>query len=628
MSGKPLFMKKVLFFFFVTAAIFSQAQSPFPSYKNVLERFYNTYRFASENPTVGLNFAKKRDGWYVHMVDRMTDEAKKEWLFWSAEKGVYLKMEGFDTPLQVKNVEEQISPYLNGFANSFSYYGYDRCRFFGYNGWDNDMIADFGREPIAQLTDTLLEGVARAYSTFATRYSWNQFGGEGENSGLMKKLKPLELPSEKRADSLAFYIRKAVAYYEELKKRNPSYQTLVGNSGMKHFNEMLFGYNQLTMAGFDEKARSFIREIPANETVVNMARNYLSNCPPNSILFTAGDNDTYPLWYVQEEQKYRKDVVVINQSLLGLPAYIDMLRRKKLVFFSTPPAVYSAKAYEYVLHHPDKSYKATELSLAQFITFLHTKKFKDASSAYGERKASYPVKKVVLKIDPLLFKKLTTQAGLGTTIRFTLPGYLTLDQVLMLDMIQTNIYKRPICYTFSPQLASGYLQTLGSVYQLLPLQAKTGKGYNYTSIENYLANDFTFISTAHSATGITPAPNFELGSYYPFGCVAEEAIRKGNKAKATQWLEKLKSLCHNQFVPSIDAYIGSVYLLSGDKKTGLEIFEKTAQFIQESFLNSTPLNPILDRETASYYLLKLTSELETFNLKSAKIEQIESLINR
>ncbi|HEX5132096.1 MAG TPA: DUF2723 domain-containing protein [Candidatus Krumholzibacteria bacterium] len=70
----------------------------------------------------------------------------------------------------------------------------------------------------------------------------------------------------------------------------------------------------------------FMHDRSKNHTCAEYGRNMLVCLEPNAILFTNGDNDTFPLWYIQEVEGYRKDVRVVNLSLLSTPWYMKQCR--------------------------------------------------------------------------------------------------------------------------------------------------------------------------------------------------------------------------------------------------------------------------------------------------------------
>ncbi|GGI56543.1 glycosyltransferase family 117 protein [Winogradskyella haliclonae] len=241
-------------------------------------------------------------------------------------------------------------------------------------------------------------------------------------------------------------------------------------------------------------------------TANSMARKYLESCAPNAILFTIGDNDSFPLWYLQEIEGVRTDVRVVNTSLFQTAWYIDQMKRK--AYSSEPiPSQLTHKQYrdgtrDYTFYREinDKIAKDT-LDIKDFMDFISsdkkTTKLKHRVAAEGEDPNGYPSyfinsnyyptrnirvpvnKETVLKngivkpkdadkILPYLDVKISGSA-------------IYKNRLLMLDIIANNNWERPIYFSggaFADEdyiWMKDYLQLDGLCYKLVPIKTPVDK---------------------------------------------------------------------------------------------------------------------------------------------------------
>ncbi len=308
-------------------------------------------------------------------------------------------------------------------------------------------------------------------------------------------------------------------------------------------------------------------------TARDFAKAYLDSCEPNAILFTYGDNDTFPLWYAQEVEGYRTDVRVVNLSLLGTDWYINQMRKQayesKPVPFSMSPEKYEQGTRDIV---PISNRLEQHVLLKEAIDFVASDdaKTKVEVNSLGEEREFMdylPANKFVIPVDSakvvesgLISKNLTDSIVKHISFKIS-KRYLSKSDMMVLDLIANFNWNRPIYFASSIGEDNffglqNYFQLEGFAYKLIPVYTKNPNGdighVDTDILYENLMNKFHW--------GRMEQPDVLIENYNirvfktmevreVFNRLADALIKEDKKEKAEKVLDKIIELSPNNKIP-------------------------------------------------------------------------------
>ncbi|MFL5728379.1 MAG: DUF2723 domain-containing protein [Cytophagaceae bacterium] len=228
---------------------------------------------------------------------------------------------------------------------------------------------------------------------------------------------------------------------------------------------------------------------------VDSAKNLLNSCAKNAILFTGGDNDTFPLWYVQEVEGFRTDVRVCNLSLLNTDWYIEQMKKQA---YESKPLPITLNLDNYIQGTNDYLYVMDSpkfLSVGALITAVRNKDPEIQREMEGGTFLNVvPTKKLFTLIDKEKIKQMgivpaQMDSNIVDDISWTLSSsYLEKKDLIILDIIANGKWERPIYFSTTLQNSNflnlkPYMQLEGLAYRLLPAKdPRQAQGWINTDI--------------------------------------------------------------------------------------------------------------------------------------------------
>lgn len=349
-----------------------------------------------------------------------------------------------------------------------------------------------------------------------------------------------------------------------------------------------------------------------NYVARDYAYNLLNSLEKNAIVFTNGDNDTFPLWYLQEVEGIRTDVRVVNLSLLNTNWYIRQMRDRQthealpLAITLTDEEI-EQMTTQLELHTPQDIRIPVNKDLLRYIFEASADQLEDTTSTFY--RGDNPLAEI--EMNEMLYNQIRMATPFSVSvdelddeISFYLEGrfagqdnqgnpryFLQTQDRMVLHLLENNMWLRPIYFantvSRSGQLGlEDYFQFEGKAFRVMPLGRDAGPfGYVDPEVHAERLGSFEFNDWNHPNVYFDENVRRMLGNYrYGFTQLADAYIQRGDLESAAYWLKygedkiPFRKIEHDWTVSALYAYR---YQRVEENERAVEL----AEFIAERLLH-------------------------------------------